>query len=152
MALSVVTARAAKRGDGSEPVQIALADKDLPTAWAAYDRFGARFAWRQLADASSADLPIAAADLYRPELDEPLAFADTSRYPAIAKILRAMRDLYARADEEATIDALVQEIRVKYQRRSCLIAQLDPRQGVATTAARSVAAFQLVSDVRRASR
>lgn len=124
-ALAIATARAAKRRDGSEVVQIALADNDLAAAWAAYDRFGARFAWRQLADASSADLPIAAADLYRPELDELLAFADTSRYPPIAKILRTMRDLYARVGEEATIDALVQEIRVKYQRRTSLIAQLD---------------------------
>jgi hypothetical protein len=124
-AMHIARADAARRQDGAALVQLALAADDLPGAWSAAEQFGAGAVWRSLAEASYADLPVAAADLYRPELERLLAFADTSRYREIAEILRTMRELYGRVGEAATIDAEIAAIREKYRRRTSLIAQLD---------------------------
>jgi uncharacterized Zn finger protein len=118
-------ARAEKARDGSALIRITLAEGDLVAAWAAVERFGAGGAWRELADASEDDLPIAAADLYRPELERMLREPNTRIYPAVAGTLTKMRALYAKVDEQAAIDALVAEIRERYRRRTSLIAQLD---------------------------
>jgi tetratricopeptide (TPR) repeat protein len=124
-AMTAAEAQAARRNDGAELALVALADGDLIAAWSAVERFGAGRAWRALAEASANDLPVAAADLYRPELDRLLLTPNTQNYPEVAKILVTMRRLYTRVGEEATIDAFA-ELREKYERRPSLMSALDP--------------------------
>ena len=124
-AMASAERHAAKLNDGSALIRIALADDDLVAAWAAAERFGTGGAWQELADASEDDLPIAAADLYRPELERLLRDANTRLYPTIARTLKKMRELYAKVDEQAAIDAFVADIRERYRRRTSLLAQLD---------------------------
>jgi uncharacterized Zn finger protein len=114
-------------GNGSALVEIALAEDDLVAAWSAAERFGAGQSWRQLAERSAADLPVAAADLYRPEIERLLQNANTKVYPAIGKLLARMRDLYARADEQATFATYASDIRSRFGRRPSLLKELDRR-------------------------
>lgn len=124
-ALETAETLAAQVRDGSVLVRIALAENDLVAAWSAAERFGAGGAWKELAEASANDLPVAAADLYRPELDRLLLHPDTRVYGEVASILSTMRYLYERVGEQATVDAFIAEIREKYRRRTSLIAALD---------------------------
>lgn len=124
-AIQVAEEQAAKRNDGSALVLIALAEDDLVAAWSAAERFGPGRAWQALAKASVNDLPVAAAELYRPELERLLVTPNTKSYPDVAKILRTMRELYARVGEQATIDAFIADLREQYKRRPSLIAELD---------------------------
>lgn len=124
-ALATAEQQAQRFGDGSVLIRVALAEGDLVAAWDAAHRFGAGSAWRELAEASAADLPFDAAQLYRPHLDELLRYPDTRAYPEVAHILAIMRDLYAKVGEQDAFAALVSEIRVGYKRRTSLIAALD---------------------------
>src|SRR6478735_7010640 len=119
------TTFAARRGDGSALIRIAIADGDLVAAWSAAEHFGAGEAWRELADASADDVPFAAAQLYRPYLDKLLRDANTRIYPEVARTLLIMRDLYVKVGEQEAFRALLGELRERYKRRTSLIAALD---------------------------
>lgn len=124
-ALTTAEQDAARRGDGSALLRIAIADSDLVAAWSAAERFGAGDAWRELADASADDVPFDAAQLYRPYLDNLLRDANTRIYPEVARTLLIMRDLYSKVQEEEAFMALLAELRERYKRRTSLIAALD---------------------------
>jgi uncharacterized Zn finger protein len=127
-AIATAEEQAARRDDGSALIQIALSEGDLVSAWSAAERYGPGASWHALAEASAADLPVAAADLYRPELERLLRDANTRAYPDVAATLRTMRQLYERVGEQATIDALIADIRDHYRRRTTLIAEPDRKR------------------------
>jgi hypothetical protein len=54
-------------GSGADLISVYLADGLIDEAWSAAERFGARSAWKTLADASATSRPREAAGLYRPE-------------------------------------------------------------------------------------
>lgn len=116
-------------GSGADLILIALADEDLDLAWSYADRFGAGHAWKALALASAKEQPLAAAALYKPQVEERLLHANTKVYPEVATLLSTMRDLYRAGGDEATFDAFLAEVRTTYVRRTSLIAALD-RQGL----------------------
>ena len=124
-ALTTAEQDAARRGDGSALIRIAIADGDLVAAWSAAEHFGAGEAWRELADASADDVPFDAAQLYRPYLDKLLRDANTRIYPEVARTLLIMRDLYVKVGEQEAFRALLGELRERYKRRTSLIAALD---------------------------
>ena len=124
-ALDAAEQDAARRGDGSALIRIAIADGDLAVAWSAAQRLGAGEAWRELADASADDLPFDAAQLYRPHLDKLLREANTRIYPEVARILMTMRELYSKVGEQDAFTALLSQLRERYKRRTSLIAALD---------------------------
>jgi uncharacterized Zn finger protein len=124
-ALAAAAEQATGFGKGATLVRIALAEHDLVAAWDAAQRFGAGGAWRELAEASAADLPFDAAQLYRPHLDELLRYPDTRAYPEVARTLATMRELYAKVGEDDAFAELLAELRERYRRRTSLIAELD---------------------------
>jgi hypothetical protein len=115
-------------GNGSALVLIALAAGDLFAAWAAAEQFGAGDAWEQLAQVSANEMPIAAAELYRPQIEKLLPYANTKNYPQIAELLVTMRDLYREGGDEAAMSSYIDEIRSRYVRRTSLLAALDRKE------------------------
>jgi hypothetical protein len=69
---------------GAVLVQLALSEGDVDAAWQAADRYGPGWAWRELADRGAEARPVAAADLYRPELAKDLQYPNSGLYPDIA--------------------------------------------------------------------
>lgn len=120
-------AASAQFGSGSALIEIALAEDDLVAAWSAAERFGAGGSWHQLAVASADELPVAAAELYRPEIERLLKISNTRNYPAAAKLLVTMRDLYAKVDEQATFAVYAANIRARFGRRPSLMRELNRR-------------------------
>ncbi|HEX3812376.1 MAG TPA: hypothetical protein VHX59_05995 [Mycobacteriales bacterium] len=120
-------AASAPFGSGSALIEIALAEGDLVAAWSAAERFGPGGSWRRLAEDSADELPVAAAELYRPEIERLLQISNTRNYPPAAKLLVIMRGLYARVDEQATFTAYIADIRARFGRRPSLMKELDRR-------------------------
>ena len=59
-------------GAGAVLVQLSLSEGDVDAAWAAADRHGPGWAWKELAAQGAETRPVAAADLYRPQLEKDL--------------------------------------------------------------------------------
>ncbi len=128
-ALSTLEEQAAGRfGTGAVLVEIALAEKDLDTAWAAAEQFGAGYRWQELAKASRTKRPRAAADLYRPGIEDRLKHPNSKLYPGIAGDLATMRDLYRKAGDTADFEEYVAGIRTTYGNRPALMAALAKRR------------------------
>ena len=125
-ALTTAERRAAEPyEDGHALIEIALAGNDLPAAWEAYEKFGAGPSWRHLAQASRTTRPAAAAELYRPHVEDLLPDAITSNYPKIAELLTEMRDLYTQAGDHTTAAEYAEQIRERYPRRTSLHAAIN---------------------------
>lgn len=110
---------------GAVLVRLSLADGDVEAAWRAADEYGAGDAWQELAVRGAEARPVAAADLYRPQLERELLHADTRRYPGIAATLATMAELYEKGGRSADFAVFAADIRADYRRRTSLIRELD---------------------------
>ncbi|WP_256061151.1 hypothetical protein, partial [Klebsiella pneumoniae] len=96
-------------------------------AWEAADRYGPGGAWKELADRGADARPVAAADLYRPQLKEDLRHANTRLYPGIAATLATMAELYERGGRSDDFAVLIAQIRQDYGRRPSLMKALKAK-------------------------
>ncbi|MGA8256987.1 MAG: hypothetical protein WB767_10475 [Nocardioides sp.] len=112
-------------GNGAVLIELALNDHDLDAAWDAATTFGPGHGWGPLARASAVDRPIAAAGLYKPHLEQELKYADTRKYPPIAKTLVTMKELYERGGRPADFDEYLAGVRETYAKRTSLMRALD---------------------------
>lgn len=109
---------------GAVLVQLSLSENDVEAAWEAAGRYGAGWAWRELAVRGAEARPVAAADLYRPQLDKDLRHPDTRLYPSIAETLATMADLYEQGGRSNDFAAFIAQIRHDYGRRPSLMKAL----------------------------
>jgi uncharacterized Zn finger protein len=112
-------------GSGAARVQIAIAERDLETAWQVAQEYGAGYAWQELAGALMADHPGRAAELHQPHIDEALKVTDSSRYVGIAAQLSLVKELCGRSGQSVEFAAYVDGIRQRYGRRPALMAAMD---------------------------
>lgn len=112
---------------GSVLVQLALSEGDVDAAWEAADRYGAGWAWQELATNGAEVRPVAAADLYRPQLENDLQRPNTRLYPGIATTLATMAELYERGGRSADFASYVAKIRQDYGRRPSLMKALQAK-------------------------
>lgn len=112
---------------GAVLVQLYLNESDLDGAWQAADQYGAGWAWRELADRGAEARPVAAADLYRPQLENDLRHPNTKLYPKIAETLATMAALYDRGGRRAEFDTFIAQLRQEYGRRPSLMKALDAK-------------------------
>ncbi len=112
-------------GGGAIVVQLLLSEGDVDAAWEAADRYGPGGAWKELADRGAEARPAAAADLYRPQLEEDLRYANTRLYPGIAATLATMAQLYERGGRGEDFAAFIAQIRQDYGRRPSLMKALQ---------------------------
>lgn len=110
---------------GAVLVQVCLSEGDIDAAWRAADRYGAGRAWRELADRGAEARPVAAADLYRPQLESDLRYPDSTCYPGIAETLAKMARLYEKGGRSADFASFIAQIRKDYGRRPALMKALD---------------------------
>ena len=108
-------------------MQLYLNESDLDGAWQAADQYGAGWAWRELADRGAEARPVAAADLYRPQLENDLRHPNTKLYPKIAETLATMAALYDRGGRRAEFDTFIAQLRQEYGRRPSLMKALDAK-------------------------
>lgn len=113
---------------GAVLVQLHLCELDIDAAWEAADRYGPGWAWRELADRGAAARPVAAADLYRPELEKDLRYPNSKIYPDIAARLAIMAKLYKKGGRSADFAEFMSQIRQEYGRRPALMRALDARK------------------------
>lgn len=111
-------------GAGSVLVQLSLSEGDVDAAWEAADSYGPGWAWQQLATQGAEARPVAAADLYRPQLENDLQHANTKRYPGIAATLATMAELYERGGRSADFALYIAKVRQDYGRRPSLMKAL----------------------------
>jgi uncharacterized Zn finger protein len=114
-------------GGGAVLVQLLLSEGDVDAAWEAADRYGPGGAWKELADRGADARPVAAADLYRPQLKEDLRHANTRLYPGIAATLATMAELYERGGRSDDFAVLIAQIRQDYGRRPSLMKALKAK-------------------------
>jgi hypothetical protein len=112
---------------GAVLVQLLLSEGDVDAAWQAADRYGPGWAWRELADRGAQARPVAAADLYRPQLEQDLRYPNSKLYPDIAATLATMADLYERGGRSADFASFIAQIRQDYGRRPSLMKALDAK-------------------------
>jgi uncharacterized Zn finger protein len=112
---------------GAVLVQLSLSEGDIDAAWQAADRYGPGSAWRELADRGAEARPVAAADLYRPQLLNDLRYPNSKLYPDIAATLATMAQLYERGGRSADFAAFIAQIRQDYGRRPSLMKALDAK-------------------------
>jgi uncharacterized Zn finger protein len=112
-------------GSGAARIQIALAERDLETAWSVALEQGPGHAWQELAGALMEDHPGRAAELYQPKIDEALKVTDSARYAGIAADLALVKTLCERSGEADDFAAYLAGIRQRYGRRPSLMAALD---------------------------
>lgn len=115
---------AGSSGSGSVLVQLALSEGDVDAAWEAADRHGPGWAWQELATRGAEARPVAAADLYRPQLENDLQRPNTRLYPGIAATLATMAELYERGGRSADFALIIAKIRQDYGRRPSLMKAL----------------------------
>jgi hypothetical protein len=108
-------------------VQLCLSEGDVDAAWQAADRYGPGWAWRKLADRGAEARPVAAADLYRPQLEKDLGYPNSKLYPDIAATLATMAKLYERGGRSADFASFIAQIRQDYGRRPSLMKALDAK-------------------------
>lgn len=113
---------------GAVLIQLALSEGDVDAAWEAADRYGAGWVWQELATQGADARPIAAADLYRPRLEQDLRYPNSKLYPGIAATLATMAKLYERGGCSADFAAYVAKIRQDYGRRPSLMKALDAKE------------------------
>lgn len=114
-------------GSGAVLVQLALSEGDVGAAWEAADRYGPGWAWQELATQGAEARPVAAADLYRPQLENDLRHPNTKLYPAIAATLATMANLYERGGGSADFALYIAKVRQDYRRRPSLMKALDAK-------------------------
>ncbi|MGB0877477.1 MAG: SWIM zinc finger family protein [Mycobacterium sp.] len=112
---------------GSVLVQLSLSEGDVDAAWEAADRYGAGWAWQELATQGAEVRPIAAADLYRPQLENDLQRPNTKLYPGIAATLATMAKLYERGGRSSDFASYIAKIRHDYGRRPSLMKALQAK-------------------------
>lgn len=112
---------------GAVLVQLYLSEGDVDAAWQAADRYGPGWAWRELADRGAEARPVAAADLYRPELEKDLHHPNSKLYPDIAARLVTMAHLYEKGGRSADFASFIAQIRQDYGRRPSLMKALDAK-------------------------
>ncbi len=112
---------------GSVLVQLSLSEGAVEAAWEAADRYGAGWAWRELATRGAEVRPVAAADLYRPQLENDLQHPNTRLYPGIAATLATMAELYERGGRSSDFASYIAKIRHDYGRRPSLMKALQAR-------------------------
>lgn len=113
---------------GAVLVQLSLAEGDFDAAWEAADRYGPGWAWQELAQRGAESRPVAAADLYRPQLEADLRHPNSKVYPDIAARLARMAELYEQGGRSADFASFMAEIRQKYGRRPALMKALDAKK------------------------
>lgn len=118
---------AGDRGAGSVLVQLWLNEGDVDAAWEAADRYGPGSAWRELAERGAEARPVAAADLYRPQLENDLQRPNTKLYPGIAATLATMAKLYERGGRRADFALYIAKVRQDYGRRPSLMKALNSK-------------------------
>lgn len=114
-------------GAGSVLVQLSLSEGDVDAAWEAADRYGPGRAWLELATQGSEARPVAAADLYRPQLENDLQRPNTRLYPGIAAMLATMAELYERGGRSADFALYIAKLRKDYGRRPSLMKALQEK-------------------------
>lgn len=114
-------------GAGSVLVQLSLSEGDVDAAWEAVDRHGPGWAWQELAMQGAEARPVAAADLYRPQLENDLRRPNTKLYPGIAATLATMAELYERGSCSADFALYVAKVRQDYGRRPSLMKALQAK-------------------------
>lgn len=112
---------------GSVLVQLSLNEGDVDAAWNAADRYGPGWAWEEIATRGAEARPLAAADLYRPQLEDDLQRPDTRLYPGIAERLAAMAQLYERGGRSADFAQYIAKVRQDYGRRPALMKALSAK-------------------------
>ncbi|WP_395307539.1 hypothetical protein V4U86_19250 [Mycobacterium sp. AMU20-3851] len=96
---------------GAVLVQLSLAEDDFDAAWEAADRYGPGWAWQELAQRGAASRPVAAADLYRPQLETDLRYPNSKVYPDIAATLARMAELYEQGGGSADFASFMAQVR-----------------------------------------
>jgi hypothetical protein len=99
----------------------------VDAAWEAADRYGPGRAWQELARQGSEARPVAAADLYRPQLDNDLQRPNTRLYPGIAATLATMAELYERGGRSADFALYIAKVRQDYGRRPSLMKAIQAK-------------------------
>ena len=112
---------------GSVLVQLSLSEGDVEAAWEAADRYGPGWAWQELATQGAEARPVAAADLYRPKLENDLQRPNTKLYPGIAATLATMAELYERGGRGADFALYIAKVRQDYGRRPSLMKALQAK-------------------------
>ena len=108
-------------------MQLWLNEGDVDAAWEAADRYGPGSAWRELAERGAEARPVAAADLYRPQLENDLQRPNTKLYPGIAATLATMAKLYERGGRRADFALYIAKVRQDYGRRPSLMKALNSK-------------------------
>jgi hypothetical protein len=114
-------------GAGSVLVQLSLSEGDVDAAWEAADRYGPGWAWQELATQGAGARPVAAADLYRPQLENDLQRPNTRLYPGIAATLATMAELYEKGGRSADFALYIAKVRQDYGRRPSLMKALHAK-------------------------
>jgi hypothetical protein len=114
-------------GAGGVLVQLALSEGSIDAAWEAADRYGPGGAWQELATHGAKARPIAAADLYRPQLEHDLRHPNTKLYPGIAARLATMAKLYEKGGRGDDFKAYIAKVRHDYGRRPSLMKALQAK-------------------------
>lgn len=114
-------------GSGSVLVQLSLSEGDVDAAWEAADRYGPGWAWQELATQGAEARPVAAADLYRPQLENDLQRPNTGLYPGIAATLATMAGLYERGGRSPDFALYIAKVRQDYRRRPSLMKALQAK-------------------------
>ncbi len=109
-------------------MQLWLSEGDIEAAWRAADRYGSGWAWKELAQRGADARPVAAADLYRPQLETDLRYPNSKIYPDIAATLATMAKLYEKGGRSADFAVFMAEIRREYGRRPSLMKALDAKK------------------------
>lgn len=112
---------------GSVLVQLSLSEGDVDAAWEAADRYGAGWAWQELATHGAEVRPVAAADLYRAQLENDLQRPNTRLYPSIAATLATMAKLYESGGRSSDFASYIAKIRHDYGRRPSLMKALQAK-------------------------
>jgi len=114
-------------GSGAVLIQLALSEGDVDVAWEAADRYGPGWAWQELATQGAETRPVAAADLYRPQLENDLRRPNTRLYPGIAATLATTAERYERGGRSADSELYVAKVRQDYGRRPSLMKALQAK-------------------------
>ncbi|MED5812875.1 hypothetical protein VST63_10935 [Mycolicibacterium sp. 050232] len=113
---------------GAVLVQLHLSDGNSEAAWEAADRYGPGWAWKELAVRGADARPVAAADLYRPGLENDLRYPNSKIYPDVAERLATMAELYERGGRSDDFASFLAQLREDYRKRPALMKALDAKQ------------------------
>jgi hypothetical protein len=81
-----------------------------------------------LADRGAEARPVAAAELYRPELENDLRYPNSKLYPDIAARLARMAKLYEQGGRSADFASFIAHIRQEYGNRPSLMKALGAKK------------------------